>query len=259
MKIWKIALILLLTSALFTWGVLSYYVHGTASNQYPLISQNYSNHQISTDSIINSISKENISDHFPFKSIAENIQLSDYQKQRDILNFLEKLDSNQYSRSQEYLFFALSDTLLKTLQNTQDLDDLNVLTSLTNEITSLFYYSKQDIKNEIFYEALFDYWMLFINHQLESVVNNNYWEKYSFEYRYISTISQQFNYNPSTGLNSTEKVLNNLSENKYGYLFNRFILRTTIYQKIGIAFALSIIILSFWYSLSTIIKKTKKL
>lgn len=258
MKNWKIVIILILISALFAWGKLSHYVHGTASKQYNQFSQNQVNNNIPIDSILNKISKKDISDNFPFALIAENINLSDYQKQKEILSYLENLDSNQFTKSQEYVFISLSDTLLKKLEIRLNFEDLNVLTSLTNEVTSLFYYSKYDLKNQIFYEALFDYWMQLINSKLETIANNNYWKKYSFEYKYISTVCQQFNYNPSTGLNSTEKVLDNLVENKYGYLFNRFILRTSTFQKIIGALFLSISIISLTFSVYYLIKKIRK-
>lgn len=257
MKNWKLLILIIPISLLILWGVLSKYVHGTETANYNSIDQNYLSNNIPIDSILNKISTEDISKSFPFRLIAENVKLTNYENQKFILDFVEKKDSNQLSTIQEYLFIALSDSLLKNFQKKLDFEDLNTLTSLTNEVTSLYHYSQFDKKNSIVYEALFDYWMQFINQELEIIAQKKYWDKYSFEYRYISAICQQYNYNPSTGLNSTEKVLNNLAENKYGYLYYRFILRTTVYQKLGIAIAISILLFSLLFTIHSYFKKLK--
>lgn len=257
MKKWIIPVIITLLTLVVAWSFLSYYLHGREQADDQQVQRLHHTAEVPVESITQKINRKNYSDHFPYRLIADNISLRDYRKQQALLNYPEISDTIADTDFQEHVFTALSDTLKSIYLQRLDFNDLSTLKSLTDEVTGLYYFAQSDDKHRIVYESLFDYWMQFINQQLEAIATKNYWNKYTFEYRYISSVCQQFNYNPSTGLSSPEKVLYNLSENRYSYLLNRFILQTTFLQKTIFFCLISMVIFCFFFTLHTLTKSKK--
>lgn len=257
MKKAAIILLILLLVATTGWMILSAYIHGNNTSDYRQIQNFYDSDTIPFENVLNRISKQNDTESFPYHIIAQTIPLSGYRKQKVLLDHLKKAGAPDDERFMGDVFVALSDSLLAIYQEKLNFEDLNTLMSLTNDVSGLHYYGQADTTYQILYEALFHYWMQFINQKLESVAGKNYWSKYSFEYKYIYTVSEQYYYNPSIGLSNAEKVLDNLSDNRYGYLFNRWMLRTSLLQKAGLLIVISTIVFSILFTIYTLIKSPK--
>lgn len=258
MKKAVIFLFITLLIAATGWIILSSYVHGNDTADYRQVQNFYDDENIIPfDSLLNRISHQNSTEHFPYHLIAQTIPLTDYRKQKALLDHLKEASAPDNERFMSNMFVALSDSLLAVYQERLNFEDLNTLLSLTNDVKGLHYYAAADTNYQIVYDALFHYWMQFINQKLESVADKNYWSKYSFEYKYIYTVSEQYYYNPSIGLGNAEKVLDNFADNKYGYLFNRLLLRTSILQKTGLLIVISTIVLSLLFTIYTLLKSPK--
>ncbi len=257
MKKWIIPVIITLLTVIAIGVFLSYYLHRNDQNDYRQVQRFYNSSTISADSIVQKIRNKNSYENFPYRLIAENISLSNIEKQQELLKYVQYSDSLIDNNFQELIFIALSDTLKKVYEQSIDLNDLNTLLSLTNEVSGLYPMTLANQKNKIFYQALFDYWLQRIIQNLEHIAQSHYWSKYTFEYKYISTVCEQYNYNPSTGLSSAEKVLDNFADNRYSYLFNRFVLQTTLLQKTILFIILTFVTSCVLFTIYTLLKSGK--
>ncbi|MDZ4838393.1 MAG: hypothetical protein SGJ04_00145 [Bacteroidota bacterium] len=94
-------------------------------------------------------------------------------------------------------------------------------------------YSEVDQQNSIMHEIVYDYWMNSITTNLRKLDSIDQGAKFTFKYKYLRARCAQEKYLTSIGFSSTEKVMNNLTQQKWGYIIKRFFTETSIFLKIG--------------------------
>lgn len=196
-------------------------------------------------------------DKFPYYEVAKEVGIANLSKLTLMLEELEKSLPNNSSKYQQDVFYALSDTIIKLeMVNLQSLASIN---DIILRSTAYHHASQMDKGNEILFEVLFNFWMSAALSATDEIVSQNYWQKYGVDYRVIKKVSSTYNYHSSVGYNDVEKIILNVGDSKYGYIYYKFIVRTSLLQKFVLTiFSFFFLIISL-YGLYAIVQKIKKI
>lgn len=157
----------------------------------------------------------------------------------------------------EVFYENMTTHLLQFYQQKVDFSQLHELKELTEEIHFVAMMSTIEDEHQLTYKAILDFWMQFIFEQLQEIVRNDEHLKYTFDYQYIQNFGEQYQYQSFEKLSDAEKFIDHFSQNKWSYLWNRLLLRTTIWQK-SILTVLSLgILFSIFYTIIHLFKRRK--
>lgn len=185
-----------------------------------------------------------------------HIPLSDISLQTKVLDKIEGDYSEKHSVYE--LFYAnMTDSLLQFYQKAVDFYQIQELKILTEELYSVAVMSTVEGKYHLVYKAILDFWMQFIFEQLQVIVQQDESLKYTYEYQFIQDFGERFQYQSFEKLSNSEKVIDHFSQNKWFYLWDRFLLRTTIGQKSILAIVSIGFLFSVFYTMIHLFKRRK--
>jgi hypothetical protein len=115
-------------------------------------------------------------------------------------------------------------------------------------------------KNGLLFSRVSDFWMQKISDELQKEVSNNYNKKYSFDYLYLSSRLGENKYFSGVKNSDSEKVIQNMFDGKFSYIWSRFTSKSIVFQTIvfiGLTCCLLIFLLGV-VSIFRLVKNIKK-
>ena len=131
------------------------------------------------------------------------------------------------------------------------------LSKLMMNVEGFKYYARMPGPNQDLYSGLYQYWMSEISNRLDKYAQTNPDLKYNFKFRYLRAKCTENKYIPAPKITEFEKVVNNIADSKYSYLYRR-IWSTTLINKFFLFIIFISTGLAYIVSFFQIIKKIKK-
>ena len=187
--------------------------------------------------------------NFPYKDYIKNTDLLDQTSLDNDLQTIKGKTNNDF-QSNNILVTALTEKLYSQIWST-DLDTINQIMVWVDQL---------NFKDSNIEEPINLYWYNHFSNHLSKLAKQNPNSKYGFKYRYLAKRCNDKLVLVNAGNSNFEKIILNLIDQNWNYLFNRFWYSTSIIFKtillVGIIPLLILIILGIKYILS--LTKNKK-
>lgn len=215
------------------------------NDKMPTLQNSEKDHSFHIINHLNGLSDSNLINTFPYKVYLDSINIYDV---IDIKKSTLEIDtvSKDNMLSQQIVSIALTDSLLRVTKNKYVRYNSDSLILLMQWVEKFKNYGDIDKQNKTLYQAIHDFWMNVITNNLTDLCKHDYWLKYDYKFKYLSSRLEEKGFNTTVGFNDAEKVLNNIIENNYSYLVDRFISRTSIFIKIFFLFAITLTIYGYY-------------
>ena len=206
--------------------------------------------------LIKDIGPEHLSDSFPYSEYLNHVSLNDV---NNIHENLIEIDSFVHDPipGQKILSLALTDSLFSHTAKRYDNYDADSLIIFMQTIESFKYFSKFPGNYQTFYDVVYTWWMSKISNLLDNFSKVKPNLKYSFKYRFLAGKCKENLFNVSPMVDEVEKVVNNISEQKWSYLYKR-IWNAPVILRVVLFIAVIITILAYITFFRTLVKKIKK-
>jgi hypothetical protein len=220
------------------------------------IEETSSNADVDLSAWLSGIPKDSILFSFPYRRYTSKVEISDINAINRDIQILDTLSGDHYTSLSIFLL-AYTDSLLPQLQTKLKEFNADTLSKLLMGIEGYKHYAKLPGANQDFYGGMYHYWMDEISNRLDkySKVDPNL--KYNFKFRYLSEKCNENNYVVAPKVTESEKIVNNIADSKWSYLYKR-IWSTTVAKRI-LFFSIFILTILAYISLSkTFFTKFKK-
>jgi hypothetical protein len=189
-----------------------------------------------------------------FKFIASNASFLDPYFPIQILWLLDSIYPG--NQNMEKLFYDAFTTKLISDQEFDSIiaDDTKLLNLIKWCESIKSYGNMSDIDKPIFL-FISDYWLGKLSEVFSNIVDNENYNRYSYRYRFYTDRLNENLYKVTQKEDALTKVIDNIISNRYAYLWNRFLIRTSILFKIFVGICFSFIVFCVFYTLYMIIRK----
>jgi hypothetical protein len=204
------------------------------------------------------LSANNLINAFPYKIFLDSIDIYNIDAIKESILEIDAF-SKDNMLTQQIVSIALTDSLLAYSKNKFNSYKPDSLILQLQWVEPFKYYADVDKVNENLYKAIDGFWMDKITNNLNDFYKEDYWLKYDYKFKFISSCIEEQGYNTTVGFNDFEKVINNAIGNKYSYIYERFCTRTTTLQKFFLflfLFLFSIVTIYGYYCIFKIHKKS---
>ena len=215
------------------------------NDKMPTAKQEVKKHSFHLINHIVGLEPDNLINKFPYRVFADSVDICSVNAIKECIQDLDGITGSNIL-SQEVVSVALTDSLYLYSNVKKSIYNPDSLILALEWIQRFKYYPEIDTENEILYQVVNDYWMSEIANIITKQQKNNYWLKYDYKFKYISSRLEIQGYNTNIGFNDFEKVINNMIESNFSYVYDRFCTRTSAFQKM-------IILLPFLFFIFSII------
>ncbi len=200
------------------------------NDKMPPIKQELSHNSFHITNHLSSLSTTNLKNTFPYKMFLDSIDFYNINSIKENISEIDAITKNNMV-SQEIVSIALTDSLFNYSKDKFKVYNPDSLILQLQWVERFKYYADVDMVNENLYQAIDGFWMDKITNNLNDFYKEDYWLKYDYKFKFISSCIEEQGYNTTVGFNDFEKVINNAIENKYSYIYDRFCTRTSTFQK----------------------------
>ena len=173
-------------------------------------------------------------ENFPYQIYADSANSYELSTLVQDLSTIESRCGNS-EQSMRLVHGSLTDTMYESLIDSNAKINVDEVMLMLDWADRFKYYAIADQSHDKMHRAIHTYWMEVIVDWLEDSYEEDYFVKYSYKFNFIRDRCEQSNYKPSIGSDTTiEKILDNLVLGKWGYLINRFWIRTGALFKIAV-------------------------
>jgi hypothetical protein len=242
---------------LFLFFYISYLaLKSNGQDEMPILSEDLPDEIYSVKDITSKFQPGHIADSFNYSEYLNHVSLN---STNSIQRNLIELDSFCYDpiSGQKILSLALTDSLFSRISDRFDNYNADSLILLMQTIQSYKYYSKYPGKYQTFYDVVFSWWISKMSNLLDNYSIKNNGIKFSFKYKFLASQCKLSKSTVSPKVNEVEKIINNIAEQKWTYLYSR-IWNTPILLRIMILLIGVLTVLSYLVSFKLIIDKIKK-
>ncbi|WP_210466839.1 hypothetical protein [Rufibacter roseolus] len=110
-------------------------------------------------------------------------------------------------------------------------------------------YAEIDQSKAMFYQVIYGHWMNFISNTLRQAYKEDPSIAYDYKFKYINSRCKEKQFGTPITFTNTEKVVNNLVESKWAYLFSKFWHDTGFAGKLAAFSCLAFILFPYMLSL----------
>jgi len=206
---------------------------------------------------VSKIQESNLLDSFPYQLFLDSVCICNFESIQKSVFELERVFPNSKPLIQELMVQVLTSKLEYKIMPSMNADNLDSLIAITMWALKFDYWKDVNNDNSKIFKITYRYWMNFISNKLSNFYENNTGVKYDFKYRFLVGLCQSQRFAPSIGNTESEKVVSYFTEQKWGYLFNRFWHGTGNFFKI-IAGLFIVVTLFGYYCIFKIFKSTNK-
>jgi hypothetical protein len=194
-----------------------------------------------------------LEEEFPYRAFIDS---ASWWNEQTITNTLILLDSNRRNHTEDnedILISCLSDSLMKYNFHNCSIDSLNMLLNISEKFLA---YSEVNPERKFFYKSIANNWISYVTNHLSALVKTENSFKYSFKCRYLRERCVQLGFIPDFGNTSIEKVILNIADSNWHYLFiDRFWNATTLVFKLLIFSIIFVLLIILGYGLVCIFQK----
>lgn len=200
------------------------------SDKMPPVNQESRNNSFHIKNHLDGLVANNLKNTFPYKIFLDSIDIYNVDAIKESILEIDPI-SKDNMLSQQIISIALTDTLFSYYKDKFTIYKPDSLILQLQWVERFKYYADIDKDNESLYQVIDDYWLGKITNKLADYQKKDYWLKYDYKFKFISSCIEEQGYNTPIGFNDFEKVINNAIENKYSYIYDRFCTRTSTFLK----------------------------
>lgn len=200
------------------------------NDKMPPIKQMSSYNSFHIKNHLEGLTADNLINTFPYRVFSDSVDIYNINAIKESILEIDSV-SNNNMLCQKIVSKALTDSLFCFSKDKFIIYKPDSLIILLQWVERFKYYADIDKGNESLYQVIDDFWMGEITNKLTDYCKQDYWLKYDYKFKFISSCIEKQGYNTSIGFNDFEKVINNAIESKYSYIYDRFCTRTTAFQK----------------------------
>jgi hypothetical protein len=201
------------------------------NDKMPVIKHEVKRNSFNIKNHLNGLTSDNLMSTFPYKVYLDSIDIYDINTIKASILEIDTV-SKDNMLSQQIVSIALTDSLLTYSRNKYENYNPDSLILLMKWMQRFNYYADIDKQNKILYEVIDEFWLNHLTNKLIQYCKDNNSLKYDYKVKYLTSQMEQNGYNTGVGFSNFEKVLNNITENKYSYIYNKFMSRSSFFQKI---------------------------
>lgn len=198
-----------------------------------------------------SLNSNNIYVAFPYKSYLDSASWWSFKTIQSTFSELENIRKIDHETVNIVLRNCLVDSLLSKW-NYNNIDSLELLLIILEKYQN--YAETNPVLSDFFYEVA-DNYGVFVAKNLTELAENNKNLKSTFKFNYVRQHSKCLTYPPNIGLSNLEKVILNISQGNFSYLWGRFWNGTSFIFKSLIALPMLLVLIFFIYGFILIIQK----
>ena len=195
--------------------------------------------------------------HFPYRKYIDEANYENVKMIKRDIAIIESASKNDPMASQKILSLALTDSLLPKIKNKFSTYQPDTLVAFMQWVESFKYFAQYEEAYEPFYSSVYSYWVTFIANKLDEYSKTDANIKYQFKYRFIAGKCKENKFNVSPTPSEIEKIVNNVVESKWAYLYKR-LWSASLIQKIAFLFFGIFTITAYIITIIFLIKKRKK-
>lgn len=141
-----------------------------------------------------------------------------------IAGYLAAMDSvnSDFSNNRQIISIALTDSLQSRIFSSLKRYNPDSLIIMMQWAEKFNQYKAFDRSNAKLYRVIYKHWLSFTANQLGEYYNSNPQCKYDFKFNYLSAICQSKNFSVPVGNTNSEKIVFNMINKNYAYLFSKF-------------------------------------
>ncbi len=192
---------------------------------------------------------------FPYKSFLDSTSFCNIRSIRSDLSVLDSCFKTSPNVGLEIYVKTLTEKLEERISPSFTHYNPDSLIALVQWAEKFDCYKDVDEHNTRAYKIIFRHWMNFVSNHLGKYYEANSSIKYDFKFRYLTAICQSKKFSPPLGDSNTEKVVTNLIDHKWAYLFNRFWNGTGLVFKLLASVGLMVTLYGFYCIFKTHSKK----
>ncbi len=197
------------------------------------------------------LNSNNISVAFPYKSYLDSASWWNFKTIQSTFSELENIRKIDHDTVNLVLRNCLVDSLLSNW-NYNNIDSLELLLIILEKYQN---YAEASIELSNFFNEVADNYGVFVAENLTELAENNKNLKSTFKFNYVRQHSKCLTYPPNIGLNNSEKVILNISQGNFSYLWGRFWNGTSFIFKSLIVTPMLLVLIFFIYGFILIIQK----
>jgi hypothetical protein len=135
------------------------------------------------------------------------------------LLLMDSFYKNDPKENERILVNCLAGTLLQNKGYNNSIDSLELLLVVSERYMS---FAQANRKRANFFGEVSDAWCSYVANQLTELSKANSSLKHSFKFQYVAQHSRNLMYKPNISYTNSEKVILNLTEGNFDYLWNRY-------------------------------------
>lgn len=162
------------------------------------------------------------------------------------LNIMDSLYPGQPGIHRQIISSALTDTLEYRMASVLATYHPDTLTWLLQWASRFGHYQDIDKKNAKVYRVVYRFWFNKVSNLLGKYADADANLKYEFKFKYLSSVCHTQRFTPPVGRSKLEKVIDNVINQKFSYLFNRFWHGTKWHFKIVALTGIMVLIYALW-------------
>lgn len=192
---------------------------------------------------IKTLDSSNIKEEFPYQMYLDSGNYCDISSIHNDLNKLYYINPDA-KENQKILVKALTGKLEEKISTSFAVYNPDSLVAILQWVNKFQYYKDIDTNNLKFYRMVHRHWYNFVANKLGEYYERNPDIIYDFKFKYLVGTCQSQNYPPDIRNSNSTKVIDNVVNSKWAYLFKRFWDGTDLLFKL----ILSAVILFTFYS-----------
>jgi len=175
---------------------------------------NLSSHLSNWDSL-------NFSGSFPYTIYLDSSDKCDVNA---IAGYLAAMDSvnSDYSNNRQIISIALTDSLQSRINSSFNRYNPDSLILMMQWAEKFNQYKEFDRSNAKLYRVIYKHWLSFTANKLGEYYESNPKCKYDFKFNYLCAVCQSKNFSVPVGNTNSEKIIFNMLNKNYAYLFSKF-------------------------------------
>ncbi len=180
---------------------------------------------------LNGLNPGNFKEKFPFAVYLDSADCRNINSIRKDLSIMDSF-SNDPMLSQEVLWQTLTEKLETRIQPSFEHYNIDSLIQLLQWVEKFKQYASLNLDHNMLFETVYDHWMEFIIKTMERYADQNKSIKYNYKFKYLLSRCDEHTYTSRIGKSRLEKIVDNVIEQDWPYLLNRFWIGTTVLFKI---------------------------
>jgi len=256
----KISLFLALILVIFVGCILFMFTKHDDNISLPTSKDLYEISTVDTFNIKRLLSDSNnvdLTTSFPYKTYVDEANYENVKMIKRDIAIMESVLKNDPMVAQKILSLALTDSLLPKIKNQFAVYHPDTLAAFMQWVESFKYYAQYDEAYEPFYSSVYSYWVTYIANKLDEYSKSDANIKYQFKYRFVAGKCKENKFNVSPTASEIEKIVNNVVESKWAYLYKR-LWSASLIQKIAFLCLGIFTLIAYIITIIFVIKKFKK-